>query len=106
MRENVGSILVNIEGANLEDDLDKAVNEGDDKVDSGQSREGEAVPHKLNGGRQGDIVPYLLHAHGWLKEEFKELPLGRIQASEKTQGLENKIKCADARTVQPQKRRA
>lgn len=60
----MGSILVDVEGANLEGDLDKAVNESDDKVDSGQTREGEAIPHKLNGSRKGDIIPELLHAHG------------------------------------------
>lgn len=43
----MGSILVDVEGANLEGDLDKAVNESDDKVDSGQTREGEAIPLEI-----------------------------------------------------------
>lgn len=60
MRENVSSILVDVEGADLEDHLDEAMNEGDDKVDGGQAREGETIPLGIE--RKFDLSCYL---RGW-----------------------------------------
>lgn len=87
MSNDTGGLGVGVERANLEDNLNKAMNEGDGKVDSSQTRKSESIPHKPNVGWQRDIVPELLDPHIFLNLQTKKLglkvPLGLAIADQK-----------------------